>query len=123
MRKFLAGVGVLLGLTLAAASARAQYYGPPVPPYPINQPVPYCGPYISPAPDFNHPACVGYDAWGRPVVGVYPPFGPWAGALPPPSNGNGNGGMFPTHAFARSPRDYFMWYEREQEYTPYNRIR
>jgi hypothetical protein len=35
---------------------------------------------------------------------VYPGFPPWNGAVPPYKNG----ANFPTHRFARSPRDFFM---------------
>jgi hypothetical protein len=44
---------------------------------------------------------------------VRPPYPPFNGFLPPPGhNGNGQGmintPVFPTHPYARSPRDYFM---------------
>lgn len=46
---------------------------------------------------------------------VYPPFPPFGGLLPVPANGGRPAGppwvggpVFPTHPYARSPRDYFM---------------
>jgi hypothetical protein len=40
------------------------------------------------------------------------------GAGPGCGNGNGNGNgspSFPTHPYARSPRDFFMWSEAQQD--------
>jgi hypothetical protein len=63
----------------------------------------------------------------------YPPFPPFQGFVPgPPQKGGGPGGgfggpgggpgggglgspVFPTHPFARSPRDYYMIYDRDRE--------
>jgi len=141
MRNVLAGAGLLIGLVLLAESARAQctYPAPPplppTPPYPMGPcKYPVIGPFVPSAPDMNRPSFVGYDYCGNQYVGVYPPFAPWNGALPPPCNGAGGAGagagagaggpgVFATHPFARSPRDFFMYYEREQEYTPWTRYR
>jgi hypothetical protein len=51
---------------------------------------------------------------------VYPPFPPFQGMVFGPQNRGGPGGpggpfgqpSFATHPFARSPRDYFMVYDR-----------
>jgi hypothetical protein len=90
-------LGVLLGATVLVSSAQAQYgyHAPPAPPmyqpgyYPPNYsgagfPYYYCNP--------SFPAC--------------PPFQGMVWA-PPSPGGNGNA-AFPTHPFARSPRDFFM---------------
>jgi hypothetical protein len=123
MRTRLLPPALLLGL-LVVIPARAQY--PPCCP----------APYIPQAPDACGPGCYAVNPWSQlfgPNYNVYPGGLPWNGALPPPSPpgggggggggpaGCGFGGYFPTHPFARSPRDYFMEYEKEQEITPFSR--
>ncbi len=97
-------LGGVLGLALAAATAPAQCY------YPIPTAPDLCGP--------------GYYCTGMcgmvygPNHCVYPPFAPFQGMVPGPPNcgPGGPGGIgsptFPTHPYARSPRDYFMIYDR-----------
>jgi hypothetical protein len=99
---------------LSASAASAQCCYAPVPTAPNA-----CGP--------GH-YCYNWcgTAFG-PSYCLYPPFPPFQGMLPgPPNNGNGGGGgppsspTFPTHPYARSPRDYFMIYERSpQDQRPY----
>jgi hypothetical protein len=96
---------VLVALALAAPGAEAQCFFPCIPRAPDA-----CGPgYYS----VNSAGGV----YG-PNYNVYPPYLPFQGMVfPPCRNGNGagfgNGGpngspTFPTHPWARSPRDYFM---------------
>jgi hypothetical protein len=101
-----AAAALLAALSLAAPSPAFNYPGVPQ------------------APDMCGPGSFYTDAtgalWG-PSHNVYPPFPPFQGMLGVP-NGGGPGGFggpfgpggpfarfaFPTHPFARSPRDYFM---------------
>ncbi|HEV3261622.1 MAG TPA: hypothetical protein VG013_32530 [Gemmataceae bacterium] len=97
MKAVYAWAGVVLGVVACASVVRADpynYYPQQAPgawgpgAYATN---PWCAPY-SPCPPLYHPPC-------PPVGGVCPPA-----CLPcsPPC------AMFPSHPFARSPRDYFM---------------
>jgi hypothetical protein len=83
-------LGVLLAAAVLASPARAQY-----------------GYYPAPCPPAYHP---GY--WGSGYSPNYcnPPFPPFQGMVWAPPNAGGNGGnaAFPTHPFARSPRDFYM---------------
>jgi hypothetical protein len=118
MRTTWIAFGVLFTLALSASSARAQFY----PNY-------GCGPYVPTAPDACGPGFYATNCYGQvfgPNYNLYPPFAPWNGALFPPAQAGGQGGGiggvgFPTHPFARSPRDFYMYYEREQDWSPYNR--
>ena len=92
----LVGLGVLLAGLIAASAAQAQNCY-----YPVPQ-----------APDMRGGGfyCQNYcGAWYGPNYCVYPPFAPFQGMVPGPPPGNGMGGQFPSHPFARSPRDFFMW--------------
>jgi hypothetical protein len=108
-----AWLSVVLCTGLTVSPAQAQYFSP-------TMPGPSCpGPYC------NGP-------WGCPYgagYGARPPFPPVNGVPPPPFGpmGGGYGGYggyggpippmaaFPTHPYARGPRDYFMWTEAQQE--------
>ncbi len=111
-------LGALLGAALAVPAARAQYgkycgcYYPPIPQAPDA-----CGP------GFYSTNCCGL-VYG-PGYCLRPCFPPFQGMLPgpPPKCGPGAAGgyagpgmlnspVFPTHPYARSPRDYFMYYDR-----------
>jgi hypothetical protein len=93
-------LAVLLAVGVLASFAAAQY--------------PYCpGPTIPQAPDacgpgFYLPNSCG-TMWG-PIHCVQPPWPPFNGPMPVPPCVCGGGPTlaFPSHAFARSPRDYFM---------------
>jgi hypothetical protein len=95
--------GILL-LLVSAARLPAQYPQP-------------CPPVVPQAPDARWPGyyCINpCGQWYGPNHCVYPPYLPFQGMVLPPRN-CGNGGMmgggspsFPTHPFARSPRDFFM---------------
>jgi hypothetical protein len=58
-----------------------------------------------------------------PSYNVQPAFPPVGGVPPPPLNPGGFGNpaaipaiaVFPSHPYARGPRDYFMWTEAERE--------
>jgi hypothetical protein len=92
-------LGALLLGTLGAASASAQ---------PCYAPIPQ-------APDACGPGHYCYNWCGMaygPSWCVYPPFAPFQGAIPGPKNCALNSPTFPTHPYARSPRDYFMIYDR-----------
>ena len=62
------------------------------------------------APDALGPGYTCYNYCGAPYGPNYcvrPPWPPFQGMLPLP-DGNGGGGQFMTHPFARGPRDFFM---------------
>ena len=106
MKATLPWLDAALVAVLAAPAAHAQYYGAPQ------------------APD----ACAGgfytanlYGQWYGPSYNLYPGFAPYNGERPPVGSGGGAGGFgggpgggpggpmgFPTHPYARSPRDFFM---------------
>jgi hypothetical protein len=101
-------LAALLGTALSACPTFAQYCYAPIPTAPDM-----CGP------GFYSANCCG-QVYG-PGYCVYPPFAPFQGMVGPPKAGSagamgcpGDGGpgfispAFPTHLFARSPRDYFM---------------
>lgn len=108
--------GAFLGLALYAGLASA---GPP----------PYSGCYYPPipqAPDMCNPGFYWTSPCGLtygPAHCPYPPFRPFQGMVPGPPRGGpggpgGPGGMnspiFPTHPYARSPRDFFMYYDKDE---------
>jgi hypothetical protein len=105
MKPLILALGLVLGALVAVAPARAQYY--------------CCCPYVPQAPPpvcWYQPNCYGVCG---PYCSYYPSFPPFQGMVFPPTypgcNGNGNGnGMagFPSHPWARSPRDFFMWEPR-----------
>jgi hypothetical protein len=107
MKATVLGVAAVLLAGAAAASAN-----------------PYVVPGHPQAPDACGPGyfaanCCGQ--WYGPNYCLRPCYPPFNGLLPKPGtgengaggngaggNGGGFGGVFPTHPFARSPRDYFM---------------
>lgn len=115
--------GALLSFSLGASLAHAQVYGgcyyPPIPQAPDA-----CGP------GFYWTSVCGL-TYG-PAHCVYPPFPPFQGMVPgppPPKFGPGGPGgvcgpggpcgpagspTFPTHPYARSPRDFFMYYDKDE---------
>jgi hypothetical protein len=115
MRRTLPWLGALLFAAAAVPAANAQpcYYPPCAPDA--------CGP--------------GYYCQGRcgavygPNCCLRPPFEPFNGFVPPVCHGAGQGGpgaaggpppspVFPTHPYARSPRDYFMLEEADVPRAP-----
>jgi hypothetical protein len=112
-------LGVFLGVVLTAALAQAQ---------------PYCGCYYPPipqAPDACGPGFYWTNNCGLtygPAYCVRPPYPPFQGMVPgppPPRCGPGGsygpGGVGPagsptfgTHPYARSPRDFFMYYDKDE---------
>jgi hypothetical protein len=111
----------LLGCTHSAA--QAQYYNGPQAPYPYQQP---CG-VMRVAPDMcgGYFYCTNGCTWYGPSYNVYPPFPPFNGMLPKPPPTPGQfcqqqqqqqaGVALPYNPWTRSPRDYFMWTEAQQE--------
>jgi hypothetical protein len=110
----LIGLGVLLA-GFGAATAQAQ--APPVQP---GQCIMYLP--IPQAPDALGPGYYAQNwcgAWYGPNYCVYPPYPPFNGMVPGPpvaqAIANGmpaqayGGAHFPTHPFARGPRDFFMY--------------
>jgi hypothetical protein len=113
----------LVSLPLLVGLAQAQ--GPP-----------YCGCYYPPipqAPDMCNPGYYWTSICGLtygPVHCVHPPYPPFQGMVsgPParcgPGGPGGPGGpagspTFPTHPYARSPRDFFMYYDKDEpSYSP-----
>jgi len=103
MKATSAWLGALLGAVLLTSSAQAQccYLAPPRAPDMLN-------------PGFYYANCYG-QVYG-PNYCVYPPFAPFQGMIwAPPTGPQGPGGghgplgaSFPTHPYARSPRDFFM---------------
>jgi hypothetical protein len=109
MKATLPWLAAVIAIALAGSAARAQSS------YPCPSPAPAVyGPYNGPSGMYG--AGVGGPDWSR-----YPSGPPFNGMLfgPGGPNGNGpngngpygNGGplTFPTHPYARSPRDFFMW--------------
>ncbi len=97
----------LLLISLAALAAAAVFVSPASAIAP-NYPCPECIRYAAPAPDACGPGWYNTNCCGAvygPNYCVVPPFMPWNGALPTPQRG---GPAYPSHPYARSPRDYFM---------------
>jgi len=119
MKGFRLSLAALLGLTLGASLAQAQ---------------PHCGCYYPPipqAPDMCGPGFYSANCCGMiygPGYCIQPPYGPFQGMVPgppPPRCGPGGPGgpglggpagspTFPTHPYARSPRDFFMYYDKDE---------
>jgi hypothetical protein len=100
MRSLLAGLLALVAVYAAVSPAAAL---PPA--YPDG-----CYVWKPQAPDLcgygsycSHPCGMVYG----PNYCVYPSFPPFQGMLPPPQAPSA-----PTHPYARSPRDYFMYEDR-----------
>jgi hypothetical protein len=117
--------GSVLTLALAAALAQAE---------------PNCGCYFPPipqAPDMCNPGYYWTSGCGMtygPSHCVYPPYPPFQGMVPCPTPRGGPPGApgapgapglagpggpmasptFPTHPYARSPRDFFMYYDKDE---------
>jgi len=119
MKATIASLGALLLAGLVSAPAHAQYPG--YPPQYIGGPRP-------PAPDACGPGFIDLNCCGCPYGPNYcvrPPWEPFNGLRPSLQGPAGAGQLaglpmqgrapaiasFPTHPFARSPRDFFMWTE------------
>jgi hypothetical protein len=103
-------LAALICTGIAAVPVGAQYYAPA-----LRSPLPY-------APDACGPGSYGTNPYGTaygPNYYVQPGFPPVGGVPPPPLNlGNCMQpaiAVFPSHPYARGPRDYFMWTEAERE--------
>ena len=93
MKTLLTCLGALLVLAVAGNRVRAQHYHP--------------GPYPSPAGMCFHCGPAGGNAWGTPPGCTIPAF-PIPPFAPNMTGCMQKQVMFPTHPFARSPRDFFM---------------
>jgi hypothetical protein len=126
MRRSYLPLGAFLSLALGAALAQAE---------------PNCGCYFPPipqAPDACGPGCywtsIGGLTYG-PAYYLHSPYPPFQGMVPGPPPGRGGPGgypggpagpggpgaggppgspSFPTHPYARSPRDFFMYYDKDE---------
>jgi hypothetical protein len=90
------GALILLGAGATLAQAGPYYFGPPQ------------------APDACGPGWYNVGPQGMvygPNYWLRPPYLPWNGLVPAPSGGQGASPAFPTHPYARGPRDYFMTYD------------
>jgi hypothetical protein len=98
--------GVLLGTVLAAAHASADTYWSPVyrAPHPVAPDA--CGPGFYAVGPCG--AVYGPNYWLRPAGE------PFVGYPTPPAR-QFQGPSYPTHPFARGPRDFFMWRENLED--------
>jgi hypothetical protein len=90
MRLCVPYLGALLIVAVGASTSQAQY------PFPVRPLPAYCPAPPLPAPGFG------------PGGPVYPTFPPFQGMLPVPQPAGQQQIMFGSHAFVRSPRDFYM---------------
>lgn len=120
MKMLYCGLASVLVLASAVSWADAQYpyarppglpgIAPPVPPWPLG-----CVPCPPPPPPMT---TFPYGPHGGPGYAGPMPAMPFNGLLPVPPQANGGGpagisASFPGHPYARSPRDFFMYYDRD----------
>jgi hypothetical protein len=117
MRVFLIGLAAQAALATGVEQVLAwgQRSCAPAPPAYIH-----CGPcgggWTVPPPEPVYPWGWGYP-YG-PGIMVRPPFPPFQGILPVPDRRpQVVGCALPQHPYARSPRDYFMYYDRDNNGT------
>jgi hypothetical protein len=108
MKATIPWLGAVLCAAIAGSLAQAQFCAPA-----LRTP-------ILPAPDACGPGCYYTNPYGMtygPNYNVRPPFPPVNGMPPQAGFGQQGGGvgMFPSHPFARGPRDFFMWNEVLEE--------
>ena len=102
MRATVCCLGALLVALALSGAAQAQQ------PFPNGY-----GNYMQ-APAASGPGYSYYNGWGAPYGSAYWPHPPWppVGTVPPDFSSQQNQQnappMFPTHYYARSPRDFFM---------------
>lgn len=99
MKATVSCLGALIVALACSGAARADH------PYFFG-----CGNRLQ-APDACGPGFVCYNYCGAPYGPNYclrPPWPPFNGMLNPPNWGGPTPPMFPTHPYARSPRDFFM---------------
>jgi hypothetical protein len=138
MKCFLCGLAAVVTTVLAASSGHAQYLAAPAA-YNCPPCCPTCGgfpPGPRIAPDMCGPYfyCTNGCTWYGPSYCVRPPFEPFNGIRPcgnmPPPNGmvpptpmqfatqqamGGGQVALPINPWTRSPRDYFMWSNAQQD--------
>jgi hypothetical protein len=100
MKAPLACFGAFVAVAVATSAVAAQTYYPSQPIYPARVAPDLCGSYFY--------STNGY-TWYGPSYNVYPPFPPVGGV--PPNIPYGT----PYNPYTRSPRDFFMWTEAQQQ--------
>jgi hypothetical protein len=97
MKATLPWLAATLAVVLAGSAAKAQSFGPCIPQAPDA-----CGPGFY-APNI-------YGAYYGPNYYLRPPYSPFNGVAAPSGWPGARTGspVFPTHPYARSPRDFFM---------------
>jgi hypothetical protein len=99
-------MGAILCAGLTASVGHAQYIAPALH-YPLLPAPDACGPgFYSTCP---------YGSTYGPNYCLRPSFPPVNGVPPPPWGVSAPMAGFPTHPYARGPRDYFMWTEVQRE--------
>ena len=107
MKSVISAIAVLLLAIVAVQSVHASHLCGPHGCAPQACCPPVCMP--SPVPVYPY----GGGPWCGPCVWVQPCRPPFNGVLPMPQNQGLDGGCpLPQHPYARSPRDYFMYYDR-----------
>ena len=118
MKSLVTCLSTFLLLGASATAARAQY------PFPVRPLPVYCPAPPLHAPDMCGPGFYAANWYGQyygPSYNVTPPFAPFQGMMPLPGCPGSPAAMqqqqqqqqlmqarFPSHPFARSPRDFFM---------------
>jgi hypothetical protein len=133
MKMTLACFGAVVAAGFAASDGRAQYFYPP-PAY-YSPPASYCPVRVAPDTCGPYFYCTNGCTWYGPSYCVRPPFEPFNGILPgkgcPPGLPKAPptpmqfaveqqqlqqpNVALPINPWTRSPRDYFMWNEAQQE--------
>jgi hypothetical protein len=117
----LAAAAFTLAWAMLATSAQAQQYYPAQAPCPCIYP-----PRVAPDMCGGYFYCSNGCTWYGPSYNVYPPFPPVSGVVPgccggPPTptqfgqQQQQAGVALPYNPYMRSPRDFFMWTEAQQE--------
>ena len=107
MKTVISAIAVFLLVAATIGTAHAGYFCGPGGCAPQG----CCPPVCMPAPLPVYP--YGGGPWCGPCVTVRPCCPPFNGVLPMPQNPGLNGGCpLPQHPYARSPRDFFMYYDR-----------
>jgi hypothetical protein len=116
MKGLALSMGVVLAAALMAPLACAQCYYPPIPQAPdMCGPGSYCRGRCGMVYGPNYCVRPPYPPFQGMIPGPPPPRpggvqGPYGGnAMGPPGSP-----LFPTHPYARGPRDFFMYYDKDE---------